>query len=371
MERYDVQLMRMVGAIGAAALALALPLFGQSQAAFEFSAVAVSNDDIPAVLTGTSEQEDSLNIQICNELGKGVARGAVAHGLHLSPSELQSHIDAFVRAELLRADGAGSFTPAFPIIHRSDAAWFQGIDKPLVGATVRTIEARERELLARFQDILHLDAEQGRALSLMLFGDTLFDRWQTKNVRMNFVQGYPPTRNGKVFYLAALQRVPGSIGSLGMYTHSEALHGDAMIVTYGHARELDPSVKEKPEKVPHLIESYVAFVHGASGAAPELQAPGFVREGKPQVAVVTQSEYAKLPEIANSFAEELLRLLNADRPKIFKAYQSSRYARAVSFQEFALWWYHFFDAAVVDRLIKDGLIAVPAVGYATLIVLPG
>jgi len=37
----------------------------------------------------------------------------------------------------------------------------------------------------------------------------------------------------------------------------------------------------------------------------------------------------------------------------------------------ALWWYHFFDAAVVEQLIRDSVITVPTAGYAAMIVVPG
>jgi hypothetical protein len=114
----------------------------------------------------------------------------------------------------------------------------------------------------------------------------------------------------------------------------------------------------------------VDFVHGGSQATADLQSIGLVAAGKPVVAIITQSEYARLPEITNSFTDELLSLLNRDRPKIMAAYQASPYSPAVSFQEFALWWYHFLDAAVVNRLIKDGVIVVPPAGYATMIVVP-
>jgi hypothetical protein len=100
----------------------------------------------------------------------------------------------------------------------------------------------------------------------------------------------------------------------------------------------------------------LAFVRGTSPATTELRELGFVTGGQPAIAVVSQSAYAKLPEITSSFTVELLRLLNADRPKILAAYQASRYSPSVSFQEFALWWDHF--------------LTVPAVGYATMIVIP-
>lgn len=362
---------RAVGVASAALLALLSSIAaGQAQPAFEFFVVSGSQNDVPSVLSGTSEREDSLNIEICDGLAKGEAPAAIANSINLPLSEVRSRIASLVQAGLLLAGAADSYTPAFPIIHRAEAGWFTDIDKPLIQATVAAIEARQRELRTHFHDVLHLQAAQEQALSLVLFGDVLFDRWQTRHVREGFLPGYPPARSGKVFYVAALEKVPGPIGSLGIYTHSEARYGEVAVITYGHIAVLDPFAGRPPESVPELIDSYLAFARGTSPATTELCELGFVTGGQPAIAVVSQNAYARLPEITSSFTEELLRLLNADRPKILAAYQASRYSPSVSFQEFALWWYHFFDAAVVERLIRDQLITVPAVGYATLIVIP-
>lgn len=95
-----------------------------------------------------------------------------------------------------------------------------------------------------------------------------------------------------------------------------------------------------------------------------------MRAGKPVISVVSQSDYAKLPDITSSFSSDLLNLMNAYRPRIMAAYKASTYARNVSFQEYALWWYHFCDAAVVGHLSDDEVITVPDAGYATMIVVP-
>jgi hypothetical protein len=54
-----------------------------SDVAFEFTAVVASNNDLPALLSGTSDSEDSLNARICDELGLGRSLRAVAQGLRL------------------------------------------------------------------------------------------------------------------------------------------------------------------------------------------------------------------------------------------------------------------------------------------------
>jgi hypothetical protein len=198
------------------------------------------------------------------------------------------------------------------------------------------IERRQQDLNERFRGQLHLNADQARALSLILFGDVLFDRWQTRNLGQGFPGGNASPRDGKIFFLAGLEKVPGKIGSLGMYTHAESRHEQATVLTYGHAAVPDPFAEAKPEDVQHLIESYVAFVQGGATVEPVLRDLGLVRDGEPTVAVISQSLYARLSDITKTFTDELLRLLNGHRAEIADAYRRSRLAHGVSFQEFAL-----------------------------------
>ncbi|HEX4385726.1 MAG TPA: hypothetical protein VH083_22350 [Myxococcales bacterium] len=306
---------------------------------YELLVVAASTDSVPAILNGSSDEEDALNVQICDRLRLGLPMDAI----QLKPAELKKHIDELTRDELLR-EIDGKLTPTFPILHKADAAWFRALDKPAVEATVKAIEAKKKDWEKRFREALQLNEVKARSLSMILFGDVLFDRWQTKNVRNEFLDGYPPARNGKQFYAVGLEKVDGSTASLGIYTHAEPHQGDYWVITYGNKRPQDPLVGLKAGDVQPLLQQ------------------GTVMVGK--------AAYSELPALADLFAPELLQILNADRAKLVAAYRASPYVSAVSFPEFALWWYHFYDAEVVDRLIQDKVIEVPKAGYATLIVRP-
>ena len=216
--------------------------------AFEFFVVSGSSQDVPALLQGTSELDDSLNIQICEALTRRRPAGAISKQLGLSRVDLKSRIDALLRTELLRLDARGRYSATFPIIHRSDAAWFGNIDRPVIDATAKAIEARQTDLRAQFGSLFQLSAEQQRDLSLILFGDTMFDRWQTRNVRKDFIGGYPPARDGKQFYVAALEKLPGKTASLGVYTHAEPRYGAFTVVNYGNTVALDPFAAQKDRK---------------------------------------------------------------------------------------------------------------------------
>lgn len=238
-----------------------------SKYCFRILSVGSSNDQ-PAAITGTTDEQDSLNARVCDKFGKGHSATDVAKKVGLSSSELQSHIDALAHDELLLPGphGHGSYTPTFPIIHRDEAAYFTDLDKPLIEATVRAIESRKQELTTRFRDDLHLDQAQATQLSLVLFGDVLFDRWQTGHVRKEFLLGYPPPRNGLQFISRLLRKFPGKSDSLGIYTHAEQRYGEMTLVTYGHTRILDPFTQEQTAAVPGILGAYVAFVHGTAAA---------------------------------------------------------------------------------------------------------
>ena len=69
---------RVIGLIGGAALLFRMPLMSQTEPAFGIFVVSGSNSDVPALVQGTTDQEDSLNVQICDELAKGRAATEIA-----------------------------------------------------------------------------------------------------------------------------------------------------------------------------------------------------------------------------------------------------------------------------------------------------
>jgi hypothetical protein len=331
----------------------------------EFSAVASSAEQSPSI-----DMDDASNARLSLELDRGRSPESIARVLHWSLANVHAHTDALMAAQLLRQDDHGTYAPTFLTADRADAARFHAIDEPLVTRLVAAIRRRQPQLQERFMQALHIDAQQARALSLFALGDVPFDRWQVRNVRKEFLPGYPPARAGKSFYLLASEDEAGPVAAFGFYSHAEQRHGDVLVATFGCVRNADPFGAGPARVLDARLAAYLAFVQGRAPASTPLRRAGLVRAGKPTLLVVSQRDYAALPAIADEFRDELLQLLMADRPKIETAWKASRYAHRVSFQEFALWWYHFLYADVIDALIRDGTIAVPDTGYATLVVRP-
>ena len=85
---------RVIGLIGGAALLFRMPLMSQTEPAFGIFVVSGSNSDVPALVQGTTDQEDSLNVQICDELAKGRAATEIA-GHHVTQPVLAAAQEFF------------------------------------------------------------------------------------------------------------------------------------------------------------------------------------------------------------------------------------------------------------------------------------
>jgi len=95
---------------------------------------------------------------------------------------------------------------------------------------------------------------------------------------------------------------------------------------------------------------------------------GLVVDGKLNVPILCAADEKKLSEIAGLITNELVRLLEKHRPEIERNYRKSGYAQELTFEEYAIWWYHFFYTAVTENLIAKGSIERPTNGIFTYLV---
>lgn len=260
----------------------------ESPPAYEFQAVAPSQAASPDV-----DLDDPDN-------------AALAAGLASDLPDKAKRIAALTAAGLLVHQSDGSYTPTFPVIGRAEARAFIAIDPGLAERMAKMVESHARDLRAAAPDLP----------AVILFSDIPFDRWQVRNVRSQFLGGYPPPRAGKEFYVADIEK-----GAAGFYAHDEQAYGERTLVTFGTSPLSPPTEKQ--------LAGYPA---------------------------IKRSAYARLPALANSLTADLIALLEADRPVLEAAYRASPLSRTTSFREFGLWWYHFLYAEATNRLIEDKLI---------------
>lgn len=220
---------------------------------------------------------------------------------------------------------------------------------------------------------------------MLLLSDVLLDNWQIDGIEAGFLHAPRPLRRGGRYYLAVVEHVTSApIEALGFYGNHEEDAGPLSISLYGNQRYKGPT---------NLImltqsDAVNAFGFGPStplravrrelavdifklwddprADVPEprkagLRGLGLIGRDDTVIApVLSKRDNHRLSEIAAAFRPALLQVLEARRASIHAIYEASPYfAEGVSFEEYAIWWYHVFYTAVTDRLIARGSVTVP------------
>ncbi|MBK5447561.1 hypothetical protein JFU18_02510 [Bacillus sp. TH22] len=77
-----------------------------------------------------------------------------------------------------------------------------------------------------------------------------------------------------------------------------------------------------------------------------------------QIPVFTAVDLSILNEIANTISEDLILLCKENEKPLKEYFASSRYSKEITYEEFFIWWYHFFYTKITEELIKQGIISI-------------
>ncbi|MRQ98108.1 hypothetical protein, partial [Bacillus anthracis] len=83
---------------------------------------------------------------------------------------------------------------------------------------------------------------------------------------------------------------------------------------------------------------------------------GLYQNSQPVIPVFKSTDLFILNEIANTISEDLVLLFNENDKPLKQYFASSRYSKEITYEEFFIWWYHFFYTKVTEELIKQGVI---------------
>ncbi len=72
----------------------------------------------------------------------------------------------------------------------------------------------------------------------------------------------------------------------------------------------------------------------------------------------TAADLSILNEIANTVSEDLILLCKENEKPLKEYFASSIYSKEITYEEFFIWWYHFFYTKVTEELIKHGVIKI-------------
>ena len=84
--------------------------------------------------------------------------------------------------------------------------------------------------------------------------------------------------------------------------------------------------------------------------------------------LLRDADYKALDQVAALITKDLVTFLDRTRARVRQTYEKSPYAEETSFNEYLMCWYHFFYAAVTNRLRDKGAISIPPNGNVTYLV---
>jgi len=283
------------------------------------------------------------------------------------------------------AEVEGRLLPAVAVIGLADGARAFAVGGAVARETAALVLARYDDVRAQVMALPSFARLAFEDISLLVLSNVLLDNWQINHVESRWLNAERPQRSGGRYYFAMMARAEASdLEAFGIYGNQMAVMGDTLVCTYGNRRLSAASLTTlladeiaarfgQPVRAGALAARFVSVARGEGAFTPEERA-GFAslgmigEDGAPRIPVMTEADYEALNAIAATMTEALVEILNAHRPSLERRYRASRYAEEISFNEYLIWWYHFFYSAVTDRLIAAGRIQIPSSGLANYII---
>ena len=370
--------------LGAGVTCARAGLCAKQETIFESGLIAALNDR-PSL-----NMKANKLIEICVALHGRKEAAAIEEDLGISSAELRGRIDSLVTAGLVKRSPSGRLLPNFMVITLRDARWMAPSEK-MVEAAGRLIEHRLPDIRARAESIPAVCRTGFSRNAFLILSNVLLDNWQIPNVETKFLKAEPPLRDGRRYYYAIFEKPASQRNeAFGIYGNGMVTLRNVQLGVYGNKRydgstllsltreeftrrfEFPPQADIKAE-VASLLERMVAFARTGEGHLSARQKAGLgeiglFENGELRVTVFSRAEATELGSVAALFTTDLLDLLERCRAELQSAHERSPYREEASFNEFFMWWYHFFYSATTNWLARNGLLEVPCSGNATYLI---
>ena len=331
-------------------------------------------------------QADHLG-EICILLHHRVPIEEIKRHFHWSDQELQSRLDTLLKENLINKDDRFGYLPSFMVVTLGEGKRLARMGGGLEKLVTRLIISKLPEIRKRYDEIEGLREVPFQKASLLILSNVLLDNWQIRNVEKQFLRAERPLRNGMHYYYSIQEKVKGDpTEAFGIYGNMNSGYGSASVSVYGNERQgLNFITIEKPQLKEwfgmddsediwkfkqKLVEEVLRLSTNTNAVLSEqhkkgFEKLGFIENGKLSVPIFLKGDEKRLSEIAGLITDELIRLLEKRRRELEKGYRKSAYSQEVSFEEYGIWWYHFFYTDITENLIAKGYITRPATGVFT------
>lgn len=286
--------------------------------------------------------------------------------------EFEERINSLEVEGLLKQTG-GRYYPTCMVITACEGKKLYNLCESLIKQTLKIIENHSNQIewfSKRIDAFNHLSKE---SYSLLLYSGVLLDFGQINYIEENYLKKKRPLRNKKRYYYAIQEQELPDIEAFGMYGNTYLDLGEVQIGLYGNSRystlNLITANNEIFEEYFQNTNTYINYkkkqlVKGFVAADRQkdlhlnvvYEKLGLYQNSQPVIPVFKRTDLSTLNEIANTISEDLVLLFNENDKPLKQYFASSRYSKEITYEEFFIWWYHFFYTKVTEELIKQGVI---------------
>ena len=326
-----------------------------------------SGDNSPSIkIKGTKLQYLLVLIHL------GFESNAIKMMLNWTNDEFEKLVNLLEAEGLLKQIG-GRYYPTCMIITACEGEKLYNLCEPLIKPTLKIIENHSshiEDISKRIDTFNHLSRE---SYSLLLYSGVLLDFGQINYIEGNYLKKKRPLRNKNRYYYAIQEQELTDIEAFGMYGNTYLDLGEVQIGLYGNSRystlnlitanneifeeyfqntNTDINYKKK-----QLVKGFVAADRQKDLHLNVVyEKLGLYQNSQPVIPVFKRTDLSTLNEIANTISEELVLLFNENDKLLKQYFAGSRYSKEITYEEFFIWWYHFFYTKVTEELIKQGVI---------------
>ncbi|PKJ54045.1 hypothetical protein [Bacillus sp. SN10] len=325
-----------------------------------------SGDNSPSIkIKGTKLQYLLVLVHL------GFESNAIKMMLNWTNDEFEKRVNLLEAEGLLKQTG-GRYYPTCMVITACEGRKLYHLCEPLIKPTLKIFENYSSHIEAiskRIDTFNHLSKE---SYSLLLYSGVLLDFGQINHIEENYLKKKRPLRKKKRYYYAIQEQELADIEAFGMYGNTYLDLGEVQIGLYGNSRYstlnlitadnetfeeyFQNNITDINYKKKQLVKGFVADRQKDLHLHVVYEKLGLYQNSQPIIPVFKRTDLSTLNEIANTISEDLVLLFKEYDKSLKEYFVSSRYSKEITYEEFFIWWYHFFYTKVTEELIKQGVI---------------
>ncbi len=307
-----------------------------------------------------------------------------------SEETLTGKLDTLLQQGLIKRLSLSVYVPSCMVISLSEGQELKQLAKMVVPGFSEIVINKTAQIKNEVDRINALKKHSFSSLSFLILSNVILDNWQINNIQTKFLKSEPPLRNQRRYYFSLLEKDKNDFRkAFGIYGNQTKSYGDIVVGIYGNQRygntfinlnkkdlvdlfgmaERDDIDQSKHNLLKELIRQYDNPQYSMEKKCNAgFNKIGLMAGDSPSIPILNRKDYSRLNKIAGVITDDLIQYLEENKPLIMTAYQKSRYKNEITFEEYFIWWYHFFYTELTNSLAAKGFIEIPNSGFTTYII---